>query len=302
MIKRLCVGALVALAAPLVLAAAQAQPAAPAGQAPVAKQPQVKSKAEAEAVQAFFGAPDIESRIKAGEEFVTKYPDSDFKALVLSAIAETFAMKNDFANLMVYGERAMEADPKNYMPMMTMSRALAQSTREFDLDREEKLGKAEKYAKQAIELIAAAPKPRPDIPDEQWNGAKASFTAQAHEALGMVAMVRKNYPAAIFEFQIALNAFNPPEPSTMVRLAAVYADSKKFDEADALLDKVIAMPAADPASQQINTIAQAEKKRVAQLRARDAKTRPAPAPAPAAVPAPAATPAPAPAPAEAKKP
>lgn len=285
MIKRLCVGALLALTALSVAAQQQSAPA------PAAKQPTVKSQAEAQAIQAFFAAADVDGRLTAGKDFITKYPDSDFKGLVLSAIAETYAMKNDFANLMVYGERAVEADPNNYMSMITMCRALAQNTREFDLDREEKLGKAEKYAKQAMELIEKTAKPRPEMPDEQWNQVKASLSAQVHEGLGMVAMVRKNYPAAISEFQTAIGAFNPPELSTMVRLANAYGESKQYDEADALLDKVVASPMTDPASAQIKNIAQSEKKRVAQLRARDGKAAPAPA-APPAAPAPAPAPAP----------
>ena len=301
MSKRLCVGALVALAATL-MAAPQGKPAAAAANQPsAAKQPAVKSPAEGQALQAVFSQQDPDARLKAAENFIVKYADSDYKGFVLMMMAETYRQKNDYDHLLIYADRALEADPKSYISMLMVANAMAQHTREFDLDREEKLGKVESYARKAMELVAAAPKPRPDITDDQWKQAQGAFMSQAHEALGMAAGVRKNYDGAIQEFQASLSAANPPDPSTMVRLAAAYTDSKKYDDAVALLDKAIASPQNDPQTEQVRRVAQSEKRRAMQLKARDAKpAAPAPqaapgAPVPQASPMPSASPAPAPA-------
>ena len=56
----------------------------------------------------------------------------------------------------VYAERTLEADPKNFGAMLMLSSGIAQRTREFDLDKEEKLAKSEKYANSAIALIKSA--------------------------------------------------------------------------------------------------------------------------------------------------
>lgn len=284
-----------------VFAAPQGQPAAQTGQ-PVAKQPSVKSPAEGQALNAVFQAPDIDARIKAAEEFVTKFADSDFKGLALMVEAEMYRQKNNYEKMVIYGERALEADPKNYMAMLLLASGIAQRTQEFDLDREEKLGRVEKYARTAMDIVKAAPKPNPQLTDEQWAQAKGTFNSQAHEALAMAAMARKNNDAAIAEFKIAVESSNPPDPATQARLGRVYNEAKRYDDAIAILEKVIATPDIDP---RIRQFAQAERARA--LKAKGVtSSAPAPSatPAPAAAPAPAAPPAPAtaPAPAEPKKP
>ena len=232
--------------------AQQAQPASPAKPAPsaqpaqpaqpIAKQPQPKSKAEAEAVMAIFNAPDIDTRIKAIEALLTKFADTEFKVVALQVAAATYQQKNDFENMVVYAERTLEADPTNYAAMLMLATGIAQRTREFDLDREEKLARVEKYARGAQEALKTAVKPNPNLTDEQWEGAKKDFDAQAHEALALGAMARKKYDVAIAEFKTALEVGSSPDPATMVRLGAVYNMAAQHDNAIAILDKVMAQP------------------------------------------------------------
>jgi len=229
----------------------------------VQRQPQVKSQKEAEAVMAIFNAADPDSRIQAAQELITKFADSDFKVIAMQMIAASYQQKNDFENMVVWAERTLEADPKSYHAMLMLAAGLAQRTREFDLDREEKLARAEKYAHDAIEILKTLPKPRPDVPDDQWEAAKKDFTAQAHEALGLAAMVRKKYDVAIAEFKLALERAANPDPATMVRLGAVYNMAGKHDEAIAVLDKVMAGTDVHPT---IKQFAQAERVRAFQAK------------------------------------
>jgi len=53
----------------------------------------------------------------------------------------------------------VQADPKQYAALLMLARGIGQRTREFDLDREEKLTRAEKYAKDALDILKDAPKP-----------------------------------------------------------------------------------------------------------------------------------------------
>jgi tetratricopeptide (TPR) repeat protein len=243
------------------------------GQIPVAKSPQVKSQAEAQAFQAIIQAATADDRLKAAEEFIAKFADSQLKPTVLMVEAETYGQKNDYANVIVYGERALEADPQNYMTMLLMARTLAQRTREFDLDREEKLGRVEKYAKSAMELAQNAPRPQPNITDDQWIAMRADFVGQAHEALGLAASVRKNYDGAIAEYKIAISGPNP-DPTIRVRLGVVYNVAKRYDEAIAALDPVMAaptctgqeMPGTTCVLAQVKQFAQAERARAFQAK------------------------------------
>ncbi|MCS7316417.1 MAG: hypothetical protein RMI94_15460 [Bryobacterales bacterium] len=229
----------------------------------VQKQPQVKSQKEAEAVMAIFQAPDADSRIKAAQELLTKFADTEFKAIAMQMIAASYQQKNDFENMVVWAERTLEVDPKSYHAMLMLASGIAQRTREFDLDREEKLARAEKYAHQAMEILKTLPKPRPDVPDDQWEAAKKDFTAQAHEALGLAALARKKYDVAIAEFKLAIEGAANPDPATMVRLGHVYNLTGKHDEAIAILDKVMNDADAHPT---IKQFAQAERARAYQMK------------------------------------
>lgn len=238
------------------------------------KQPAPKSKGELELLQQMLKAPDPDSRIKAADELLTKYADTDFKGLALYVEAMSYQQKNDYDKMVVYGEQAIQADPKQYAAMLMLAKGIAQRTREFDLDREEKLARAEKYAKDAMELVKDAPKPNPQISDDQWAQAKKEYLAQAHEALGYAARARKNNDVAVSEMKQAIDL--APDPVTMVQLAVIYDQEKKPDDAIPLLEKVMAMtdiPAA------VKQYAQAEKVRATQLKSGSANPAPAPAPA-----------------------
>ena len=233
------------------------------GASAVAKQPQVKSKGELEAVQAMFQAPDPDSRMKAAETLVTKYADTQFKDLALFFAAMSAEQKGEYEKSIVYGERAVEANAKNYNALYLLARLLAVRTREFDLDREEKLAKVEKYVKEADAAVLEAPRPNPQVTEEQWTAAKKDFQAQGHEALAMAAVARKKFDVAITEFKAALDGSSQPDPATMVRLANAYNQAGKSDDAIAMADKVMAVADAHPAVKQA---AQAEKARAMQAK------------------------------------
>src|SRR5436853_1771588 len=168
--------------------------------------------------------------------------------------------------MVIYAERTLEADPKHYGAMLMLARAISQRTREFDLDREEKLTRAEKYARNAMEILKDAPKPNAQVTDEQWAQGKKEYMAQAHEALGFAATARKNYDTAITELKLAIE--DVPDPIAMVRLAQAYNQAGKPDDALALLDKVMAIADLHPS---IRQFAQAEKVRATQAKTGGAK-------------------------------
>ena len=245
------------------------------------KQPAPKSKGELEALQAMFNAQDPDGRIKAADLLLTKYADTDFKDLALYMAAFSYQQKGEAEKAIVYSERALEANPKHYQAMLMLAELTAQRTGEHDLDREEKLTRAEKYANSAIETVRVAPKPNPQLTDEQWTAGKKDIEAQAHQALGMVALTRKKNDVAITEFKTAVDGASQPEPAFSVRLAQAYVAAGKYDEGIATAQKVMDIPNVHP---QIRQVAQAIRASAMQAKAAAAK---AAAPAtPAAPPAP----------------
>src|SRR5208337_536869 len=100
----------------------------------------------------------------------------------------------------------------------------------------------------------------PDYPDDQWNAAKKDVMAQAHEALGMIASLRKKYDVAVTEFKTSLDTGTVQDPATYIRLGQAYLDAGKLDEASGAFDKALASPNASAAVKQI---AQGKKNEVA---------------------------------------
>ena len=208
-----------------------------------------KTQKEVDAIIAIQNAPTAEERIKKVDEFVVNFPDSEFKIPVLLVAADTANKKGDSGKVEFYGEQVLTADPKNYTAMLILAADLAQHTREFDLDKEEKLARAEKYAKSAIDALGKAPKPPQAATEEIWAADRKARIEQAHENLGMIASLRKKYDVAIAEFKLASDDPNP-EPSTMVRLAQAYNSAGKPDEALAVVNKLLAAPDLNPVVKQ----------------------------------------------------
>jgi uncharacterized protein HemY len=224
----------------------------------------VKSKNEQEAVKAVFDAQSPDAKIAAVDNLIAKYKDTEFKAIALEMAAEAAQQKGDSPSAIVYGNRALEADPKNFQAMLLVSGQLAQGTKEFDLDKDEKVKRATKLANDSITAITAAAKPNPGLSDDQWGNIKKDLIAQAHETLGIIVLVDKKYDAAITEFKTAIDGAAAPEATTMLRLTAAYNNTKQYDLANAMADKVLAMPNV-PAN--FKTIAEEEKQRAAKLKA-----------------------------------
>jgi tetratricopeptide (TPR) repeat protein len=223
-----------------------------------------KSKNETEAVMAVMKASTPDEKIAAAENLLAKYKDTEFKSYALLQAAQGAQMKGDQVAAIQYGNRAIEADANNFQALLLVSGLLAQSTREFDLDKDEKLGRSTKMASDAIAAVNAAAKPNPSLTDEQWAGIKKDMISQAHDTLGTIAMVQKKYDAAITEFKNSIEVAATPEPATSVRLAAAYTNAGKFDDSAALLDKVIADAGANAT---VKKAAQAEKLRVEKAKA-----------------------------------
>jgi tetratricopeptide (TPR) repeat protein len=244
MMKSMINGILVAGLAAASLAHAQTGQAQQAGTIPG-----TKSAGESQAVMAMFqavqggGTPD--ALIKACEDLLAKYADTTFKDSALMFEADAYQRKGDPEKAQIFAEQALAANPKNFQASTLLADQIAQRTRENDLDREEKLGKVDKYANQTIDILKTAPKPNPQLPDDAWEGAKKQFIAGAHRDLGLAAMVRKKYDVAITEMKTAVDL--DPEPTFMVQLANAYLQAGKKDEAAAMCDKALAQPQLHPA-------------------------------------------------------
>ena len=249
--KTILTGILAAAAGCGALMAQQAQvtqsaPAAPAAPAP----PKVKSPAEAQAVNAMIQAQQAgpDAVIKAADDLITKFADTEFKEIALTLEADSYEKKGDYIKAEVVDEDILKINAKNIAAEMQLGELTVNHTGENDLDKEEKLSKAEKLLNQAIADLKAAPKPRPDITDAQWEGYKKQQTGQAQADLGRLNMVRKKYDDAVTQYKAAIDT--DAQPAYQAYLAMAYQKGGKNDEALAVCDKLLSDPQLNPAIKQ----------------------------------------------------
>ena len=207
------------------------------------KGPQPKSKSEFEAIQALQAAQgNPDKTIEAAENLITKFADTEFKTIALFLEATAYGSKKDYEHMVIFAERVLEASPHDLQATLMLAKYYSSTTRENDLDREEKLGKSDKYANQAIEAAKTAPKPNSAISDADWAATKKDFTAEAYNSIGLGNMTRKKFDVAAGDFKSAVDANSRPEPAYMVRLASALQSAGKNDEAIVWCDKVAAEP------------------------------------------------------------
>src|SRR5215472_12322286 len=127
------------------------------------------TKQEADAFNAILKAQTPDEKMKAADEFVTKFADSQFKGIALYDAAEAADSKGDYAKAIIYAKEALKADPSNFDAKLLVAGETAQHTRENDLDKADKLAEANKYAKEALDEIPNAAKPQATIQDAQWD-------------------------------------------------------------------------------------------------------------------------------------
>jgi tetratricopeptide (TPR) repeat protein len=228
------------------------------------KDPQIKSPKEGEAFKAIQTAATDDARLKAINDMLTNFADTELKVILLQMAMQIEETKNDYAQTTFYGERVLEADPKNPFATVTLASQIVKNTREFDLDKEEKLGKADKYAHQALDAIADYPKPFSQMPDAAWTSQKRDVAAEAHGVLAQMAILRKKYDAAIVEYKSAIDANGSSTMSYYDYLGNAYLKAGKPDEAAAAFEKVLSSPDA-PA--QAKTFAETGKADAAKLKA-----------------------------------
>ncbi len=202
----------------------------------------VKSKAEGEAVNAMIGAKAPDQKLDAVDKLLAKYKDTEFKSLAMTQAGEAYEQKGDSVNAIIWGQRAIEADPKNYNAMLLVARHLARTTGENDLDKDDKIKRGNKLADDAIAALNTAVKPNPNLPEDQWTAFKKDSVSEAHETKGSFANVDKKYDVAIAEYKMAIDGAATPQATTFIRLASAYNNAKKYDEGSMAADQAMAVP------------------------------------------------------------
>ncbi|MBI4465111.1 MAG: hypothetical protein HY647_10440 [Acidobacteria bacterium] len=196
--------------------------------APPKEPPKAKSQEEFEAYQKFMQTQDPDERIRAVEDFLLQYPESELKEYAFQAATQAYQAKNDYARVLTYGELTLAENKDNLVALLILASAIADRTGKDTPDRDEKLNEAEQYAKRALERLAKLEK-LPEVAQPIWEQTKREAEVTAHAALGMVAMVREDFPKAESELRLAASLASPPDPVLLYRLGLCYSFQQKYE-------------------------------------------------------------------------
>lgn len=200
-----------------------------------------KSQAEFDAAMAVQSATEPQARIAAAQKLLKDFKNTDFKEFANLMIFASYQELSDYENMLLYGERTLEINPGNPGVLLELANAIPARTREFDLDKEEKLTKAEEFANRALTTIPNLPKPNPDMLDDDWLNIKKDFMSRGNEAMGLIAVKRENYDEAVDFLNKAIGLAAEPNAMTHYYLADAYLKAGKKAEALTAVNQAITL-------------------------------------------------------------
>lgn len=266
-------------------AAPTPQAAPPAGNHRVL---QAKSKEELDAYNSARAISEPAKAEAAANDFAAKYPTSELRAALFMNVMNLYGQANNTEKVVVAGRQAIAADPTNPVPLVQVASALAESTRDNDLDREQRLTEAAKDAQAAIDNIDTGLLAPPNADPAKVEAAKHSILTMAYDTLGMVSMDRNDYAAAVTNLQKAIDE-NKTNPEGVLYLRLSVAQDKLQQYSQALDSANKAVQYSQPGSAALNLAKQQQERLQKLIGAAPATASPQPAPAGAAA-TPSATP------------
>ena len=248
---------------------------------------QAKTQEELKAYQ------DADASLKAdpaqGEttanNFATKFPDSELRAALYMKVMNMYAQANNSEKVVEIGRKAIAADPTNPIPLMEVASTLVETTRDNDLDREQRLAEAAKDAQAAIDNVDTGLLVPANADPQRVAGAKRTILTDSYDTLAMVDMSRNDYSAAVTNLQKALDESKEnPDPVLYLRLSVAQDKLQQYQQALDSANKAVQYSKDGTAAQ---NLAKQQQERLEKLIAASqgggaAPTSPAPAPAPGA--------------------
>lgn len=193
---------------------------------------QAKSQEELKAYQEAFAKTDPAQLEAAADDFAAKYPNSELRASLYQRAMNLFAQSNDTEKVIITGRLAIAADPTNPVPLVQVASALAESTRDTDLDREQRLAEAAKDAHAAIDNIDTGLLVPANADPARVEAAKHSILTMAYDTLGMVDMNKSDYASAEQNLQKAVDTSKGnPEAVLYLRLSVAQDKLKQYPQA-----------------------------------------------------------------------
>jgi tetratricopeptide (TPR) repeat protein len=193
------------------------------------KTAQAKSEEEFDKYLEIVTAPDAPQVIDKANAFISQFPKSELLGAAYQYQMHAYQLLNNFDGLLASGRQALSKNPNEVNTLLTLASAMA-SRAAGRPDREELLAQAQTNARHALEGIETQRISR-KVSLQEWTIQKHQMQADAHGALGTVALQRGNSQIAIHEFKTAIEIAPNPQGIQFLRLGLALASTPAKNEA-----------------------------------------------------------------------
>ncbi|MGB7821905.1 MAG: hypothetical protein WBL22_06900, partial [Candidatus Sulfotelmatobacter sp.] len=205
---------------------AAGQTAAPAGKRP----PQAKTQPEFEAYKTAAVITDPAAQEKAADDFATKFPDSELRALLYKQVMRSYQQINNADKMLAMSRKVLTFDLDDPDSLLGVAQVLAERTRDTDLDKDQRLAEARKDAERALVTIDT------DIPtagqqQDKIDAYKGFLRSEAYAILGTLDFNAKAWAAAEENLKKSIDVFpQQPDPIAVFRLSVALDMQNKYPD------------------------------------------------------------------------
>ena len=188
-----------------------------------------KSTEEYNAYIAMANEKDPQKKISLAEAFLAKYTDSApaVKSLAYAAMMNAYQQLGNTTKAVDTARKVLEIDPNSLDALRYLSFVFPFTFKPDSANASAELSRAESDARHGLEALAKLAKPA-NVSDEQFNQAIKPLRDIFNNAVGFVALQRKDYPGAITSFKAALED-NPSDLYAAYRMGVAYLLSSPAD-------------------------------------------------------------------------
>jgi tetratricopeptide (TPR) repeat protein len=200
---------------------------APATEA--SKPTQAKTQVEYDAYQIIVATADPKEKMQLVDRFVVDFPGSELQGAAYQQALMSAQASNDYEKAIEYSRKSVQVNPGDVLALLIVSTWMPERTTDNDPQRDAKFSEAATAAHKLLEVVQTIEKPETQTED-QWKAQLKELNGRPHAALGLIALLKKDYPGAQEEFEKAVS-FIPNEPTFYYRLGLAYTYQKKYDVA-----------------------------------------------------------------------
>ena len=119
-----------------------------------------------------------DERIKWLQDFEKRFPNDKTLSSIYTQLMTEFNQKNDRANVLLYGEKAIKADASNFTALLTVSRTYGLAKQNLTV--------AKDYAQRAVDILAKLKTESRYSEDATWKAFIDSSDASARANLAWI--------------------------------------------------------------------------------------------------------------------